>query len=1272
MLKHLKISLFITLYCIGAGCPSVYGQNSIHKASLTWKNISIWDDLSGKSRNILFFDEAVLLNNIFLPVYQNKIEVPADIENIDIKIAQAIYESVPDSDLLKIPADNKLTDSITIQWNTSVERKKNYLLYSFIPIRKNRQNGKFERLKYFVTKVDYKLIGLKNKNNLQKTKALNNSVLSTGEWYKFQVDKNGVYQIYYNDLTELGLKNPENVRIYGHGGKNLPEINDGTTPSDPIEIPIMFFNGTDGIFNDGDYFLFYTQGPNTIEYNSTNNTFSHKVNAYTDKVTYFITSSPGGKRISMASVPSEIENLYVTSYDHIDFHEKNLYSLIHSGREYYGELFDFQTSYSFTFDLPNLVSSEQVQLNAKFVARSGITTYFQLFNNNQVISTISMGIIDPLSILGTYAVESTNSILFNATSGENTIKINYDKSGNTSANGWLDYLFIKARQYLKMSGSQLEFRDTQSVGQNAISGFTVDATNSQVQIWEITDIFDVKQMQTAFQNNTTTFKDQTNYLKNYIAFDTKSGLLRPNILKDKGKIENQNLHGMNNSDFVIVTHPDFIEQANRLAALHVKKDSIVVNVVTTEQIYNEFSSGNFDPAAIRNFAKYLYDNANSEEERIQNMLLLGDGSYDNKTQSSGNSNFIPTFQSKNSLTIVTSYVSDDYFGLLDNSESIDNGLMDIGIGRFPVKNKDQADAIVSKIESYMFNSMGSWRNQICFIGDDEDSNIHMQQADQLARYIAANYPTFNIDKIYLDAYSQVSTSSGSRYPDANTAVYNSLNQGVLIMNYTGHGGERGLTSELVIRQVEDVQKWKNKYLPLFITATCEFSRFDDYKYTSAGEDVLLNESGGGIALCSTTRVVYSGPNFTLNYQFYRNAFATDANGKQITLGEIMRRTKNVIGYEINKLNFTLLGDPALRLAVPKYFVTTDSINGNPTTNGNDTIKAYQTVSVKGRVTDISGNTINNFNGTLFPVTFDKNKKVTTLSNDGLAPFVFYQQNDILYKGKASVNKGNFDFSFIVPRDIDYNFGPGKMSFYAYSDSIDASGYYNKVNVGGIGESNTSDNNGPIIELYLNDTLFRNGGITDNFPVLFSKVRDENGINIGGNGIGHDIVAYIDNDKSMLFTLNNYFESDLDNFQSGKIEYNLPEISPGNHTLTLKVWDIFNNSSTATINFRVEDAPTITNIKCFPNPMRDNVYFRFEHNRSGEELDVTVSIFNSSGGKVNELQTKIQPSGYSSGNLPWDGLTSGGNKIKRGLYFYQIKYTCKDGTATGKTQKLIVI
>ncbi|MFM7079333.1 MAG: type IX secretion system sortase PorU, partial [Bacteroidota bacterium] len=653
-------------------------------------------------------------------------------------------------------------------------------------------------------------------------------------------------------------------------------------------------------------------------------------------------------------------------------------------------------------------------------------------------------------------------------------------------------------------------------------------------------------------------------------------------------------------------------------------------------------------------------------------------------------------QSLNSISLIRSYVSDDFFGFLDINEGDwdDNvtDLLDIGIGRFPVKSIEEARLVVNKTIDYATpgtvpdvastcsgtntTSLGDWRNVICFIADDEDSGLHLNQSNGLATYIRNSQPVFNIDKIFIDAYNQVSTPGGQRYPTVNDAINKRMDKGALVINYTGHGGETGWTAERILDN-SMVRSWKNnRKLPLFITATCEFSRYDDPGRTSTGELVLIESEAGGVALMTTTRLVYAAQNGVLNSVMMSNLF-NEVNGQLQRLGDVYVTVKNdnsVLAGGINPRNFSLLGDPALMLSVPKYEVATTAIDGSvPVPNG-DTLSALRKVTISGEVRQ-NGQLLQGFNGIVYPTVFDKEEVISTLANDPSSPVInFSLRKNAIYRGKASVNNGSFSFTFVVPRDIAYNIGRGRISYYAHNGTDDAAGYYDSLLVGGSYSGATTDNQGPEVKLFLNDEKFVFGGLTDPNPKILAMVADSNGVNTVGNGIGHDITATLDDDPNQIFTLNDYYESDLDDYTKGRVVFPLNGLSEGKHSLKFKVWDIHNNSSEAVTEFVVAESAELAleRVLNYPNPFTTKTSFFFEHNRPCGNLEVQVQVFTVSGKLIKTINQVVGCEGYRYDGVTWDGRDDFGDPIGRGVYVYRLKIRDESGAVADKYEKLVLL
>lgn len=1112
-----------------------------------------------------------------------------------------------------------------------------------------------------------------------------NSVLATGNWYKFSVKTAGVYRIDVAFLQSLGVNvntlSSGSIRLYGNGGFMLPEANNIARPDDLVENAIWMADGGDGNFNGSDYFLFFATGPDEWVKDSLNQTFRHAKNLYANESYYYITIGGTGLRISNRSVTTPA-NQQVSVFRDRFFYELDSLNFLQSGKEWYGEEFSNAPgrtlTKTFTVNFPNLSTGNPVEIVSNTIARStGANSSFSVrVNNNQVLfhllNPVGTGVYDPL------ATTSQLSGSFNATQSSLGIQYVYQPS-SVNAQGWLNWFELFPRRLLSMNGTdQVLFRDWQSVGAGNIAEFRLQSANANTLVWDVTDPLRPVNMQGTLTGNEFRFNNTAERLREYVAFNNQN-FLRPDA---SGAITNQDLHNSSPVQYLIVTHPSLLNEAQRLADWHRQNQSLTVKVVTTEQVYNEFSSGTADPTAIRDFVKMYYDKTGSNTaNRPSYLLLFGDASFDYKNRTPGNTNLVPCYENNVSLDPLSTYTSDDFFGFLDDNENVNVffplSLLDIGIGRIPARNAGEAKNAVDKVIRYHEkDAFGPWRNDITLVADDEDNNLHQNDAELHASIIKSKN-LFQVNKVYLDAYRQQSGSGGSRYPEVNQAINNRIFAGTLIWNYSGHGGYRRLAEEVILDQ-EMVNSWSNvNRLPLFITATCDFAPYDNPSINSIGEDILLRERTGAIALLTTTRVVFAFSNRIINSNYFQQSLVPDANGIYPSLGDAIRLTKNFtytnFGDIINNRKFTLLGDPALRIAYPKLKAKTTFINNQPPSA--DTLKALDRYTIRGEVTDNAGMKLSSFNGNVYPVIYDKEQTVRTLANDpGSSPANILMQNNIVFKGKAKVTNGEFSYTFVVPKDINYQFGTGKISYYAENGTTDGNGAENTIVIGGASLNPLADNTGPQVKGYMNDEKFVNGGITNEQPVLLLKLFDSSGINTVGTGIGHDITATLDNDNSRFFILNDFYEAEADSYQKGTVRFQMPKLEEGNHVLNIKVWDVANNSSDYKLEFRVvkDTELKLEKVYNYPNPFTTSTTFMFEHNRPGDNLQVNIRIFSVSGKLVKSIQRTINDPGNRSFEINWDGRDDFGNKIGRGVYIYQLDVKDSNGKKQSALQKLVIL
>ena len=1111
-----------------------------------------------------------------------------------------------------------------------------------------------------------------------------NSVLASGVWGKIAIKESGIYKIDVSFLGALGFNTSNissaSIRLFGNGGPMLSEANADIPIDDLAENAIMVVDGGDGLFNGSDYFLLYASGTDRWLKDSLNKRFIHQKNLYADSAYYFITIGGSGKRITSVQVNNP-PTLTINSFNERVFHELDTINLLSSGKEWLGEEFadapGKTLSRTFSVSIPNLVISTPATLISNCVARSiNVPSRFDVRINNQLVQQINV----PSTGAGLYDLFAQQSqLLSDVLLPQESLQINYTYvPGGFNSQGWLNFFEINARRNLVLGNSgQLSFRDWNSVGNN-ICEFVISNATSNTQVWDITDPFSIVRMLGNLSSNEFRFVNDAVRLREYIAFNPTNVLIPGNA----GRIQNQDLHNSQQTDYLIVTNSLLLSQAERLASFH-RQRNLKVTIVTTDKVFNEFSSGMQDPVAIRDFVKMYFDKAGSNPaNRPKYLLLFGDASFDYKNRIVNNTNLVPAYQSRIFLDPLSTYTSDDFFGFLDDNEDINSGLvtnlLDVGIGRIPAKNAEEAKNYVDKVISYYSKeSFGAWRNNILFIADDEDNNLHLQDAELITGTVSANQ-IFNIQKIYLDAFQQESGSAGSRYPTVNETINNQIANGILVFNFIGHGGSARLAEEVVLDQPM-INGWSNTTrLPLFVTATCDFAPYDNPFTNSLGENILLRPKTGGIAMMTTTRLVFSFSNRIMNNNYMQFAMQPDANGKYRSLGEAVMAAKNFTyqssGDLINNRKFTLLGDPALTLAFPQFKIKTTKLNFVDPLLRTDTLSAGEKVVIEGEVTDNNGSLLSSLNGSVSPVVFDKPQAITTKANDpGSQQTTFQQQSNILFKGKATVTNGKFSFSFKVPKDINYQFGQGKISYYAEDGIKDGSDFFNGFIIGGSATAIDNDQDGPEIKAWLNDEKFVNGSIVNQTPVLILQLADSSGINTSGTGIGHDITAMLDNSSNQIFNLNNFYEADLDKYGQGHARFQLPELEPGIHSLKIKAWDVLNNSSEFILDFSVvnDGELVIDHVLNYPNPFTTKTQFWFEHNKPGQDLLVQIHIFSLTGRVVKTIEKTINTDGNRSSEVDWDGRDDFGDKIGRGVYVYRLKVFCPGSKPRTVTEKLVI-
>jgi hypothetical protein len=1268
---------------LGLLCLPLFGQAQNHTESiqLNWK-FHFFSE-RGNEKAILTFEGAAHTEAEFAaPLWVLRHELPyyADLR---AELQNPEYEAVPLRPDLLLP---ELGSEPRILAQTNLQHKRPVALVQVMPLRRNPQNGQVERL----IRASLRLQASPSTRPRSGPPTTTTSVLANGEIYKITVEQTGMHRMDYTFLKNLGLDvdnlNPQLIQVFGNGGLALPEALASPRIDDLQELAIAVEGEADGRFNTSDFIAFYAQGPKNWIYR--NGFFEHQTHPYSNSITYFIRVGVApGKRLGQQSPPPSTD--YVTnSYDALAHHEEDKINLLEeafalppSGRIWYGELFKFTRQYSFGFNFPNRLAAEPVRIRTATASRhfSGIAT-FSVSHNGTVVHTASHGATNSY-IYSMYAIPVTATGSFTTTGNNLSLVVNYSHSSNTSE-GWLDYLSLNARSSLQFTGGQMAFRDQRSLGKNGAL-YQVSGITGNVQFWDVTEWGEAKRINATCANGTCSFSLPTDQLREIIAFDG-SNWLTPTA---QGRIGNQNLHGQTQvPDLLLIYHRDLAAQAQRLADHRRQTTGLKVVTAEIEQVYNEFSGGTPDISAIRNYAKMLYDREQPGEE-LRYLLLFGDGSFDprNLKNRSNNRNLIPVFETVESLHPIYTYVTEDYFGLLDDNEGsiTANHDLDIGIGRLPASTASEAQVMVDKIIAYETDPQhfGDWRSRMTFVADDEDGNIHMDYADTIARPLLRRDTNFVQNKIYIDAFQQVSTSGGNRYPSANQAILDDLFKGTLIWNYMGHGGDDGLAQERIFTNLEINGLRNLKRLPLFITATCSFTPFDDPNIVSAGELLLLNPQGGSVACMTTVRVVYANENKTLTDNTMQAIL--DWNGdRRPTLGEVMALAKNRSGVlDGNSRKYVLMGDPSMTLAYPKERVQVEQINGQALT-GSDTIRALQRVSLSGSVRNRQGQLLDNFNGIVYVTVYDKADSIRTKANDaGSRPYNFTLRSKIIFKGRAAVSQGRFTLNFVVPKDINYAFGQGLISCYADNGlNLDAHGSYLGLVVGGTSSQATADNTPPQVEVLMNNEQFVRGGMTDESPLLLVKLYDDNGINIVGNSVGHDLLAMVTqaDGRQSSYVLNDFYETELNSYQRGTARYQLKNLPEGLHQVRVQAWDVYNNMGEGDTEFIVSNSAELAlrQVLNYPNPFTTSTRFQFEHNFSNQSLEILVQIFTVSGKLVKTIQHQTFAEGYRVDDIAWDGLDEFGDQLARGVYIYKITVRAQ-GSQEAKEQssafqKLVIL
>lgn len=1108
------------------------------------------------------------------------------------------------------------------------------------------------------------------------------SVLHSGDWYKVAVEKNGVYRISFDMLKKMGIDPgkiiPKNVKIFGLEGGMLPQSNAISRHRDLEECAIAVIGEDDGKFDKGDYILFFAEGPDNYEYDISRGIFFYENNLFTDRNYYFLTiGQDAGKRIGTSeNIPGDYP--IINSFNAFAYYEKESYNIERSGREWYGEKFGIETTYTLTYNIPGITAGSEMKIVSDVMGQSYTDATFKLFFNNVPVAEQK---IQPIPN-GRYSVKglhnrdtitvSVNDLQAPARTSQ---EVRYEfVKGTGYSQGYLDFILLNFDRDLALYDNQTFFLSASSLN-NSVSTFVVSQVKVDAMIWDITDPYNISAQQFEVTESGARFSTSTSVLKKWMVFD--KSVPEPAFA---GRVENQDLSGMSTPDLLIITHPDFKAQAERLAAHRASYSNWTVQVVTTQQIYNQFSGGRQDVTALRDFAKLLRD---KDPSAFKAILLFGKGSYDYKDRLPNNTNFVPTYESRNSLHPLQTYSSDDYFTFLEDSEGdwqespAQQHTLDVGVGRLPVKSTEEAENVVNKIIQYETDqtAFGSWRKKVVFVADDGNSedgftSLHQYQADQLATFIEEDVADVDARRLFMGSYKKKVQPNSETVPDMTDDIKRAFDLGALIINFTGHGSEFVWTDERVLTE-KTIAELKNERYPFLVTATCEFGRQDDPLQISSAERSVIQKTGGTIGLVTTARPVNATTNFSLNEAFYEALFQRNGNTYN-TIGEVFRNTKNNSTSGVSNRNFSLIGDPSMLLALPAYTAEIASVK---TANGSDTLKALSTVTVTGQIVDPTGGKATSFNGVLEATLYDRKKDIVTIGKNN-PPFEYQQWDNAVFRGKATVIDGEFTFSFVMTSNISEEVAGGKFSLYAYDpdSGLDAKGVHTDFRIGEIEADVPSDVTPPTIRLFIGDTTFVNGGIATPDTYLIAKLEDESGINISGYGGESSIEAQLDDDTT-TYVLNDYYIGDIDTYKSGTIRFPILGLTPGPHTLTVRARDVHNNQSVASISFIVTNGEglVIEEFGNFPNPFSDNTTFFFTHSHSGDDLKAQLFIFNHAGQLIRSAEISVPKSEYHVNLLELNTWEDSGKKLPPGLYLARvIVRSMTDGSKNEKVTKLIVL
>lgn len=1206
-----------------------------------------------------------------MPVYTEVVPLESDYRCWDY-VVQVLYPEwgtlTADETQAVQRHDALVYEQLDIRTHVSVNRKMGELDIAFVPI--VRRGGKYYKLlsgKVVITPVAKKGAAKVQQRSEASERYTRESRLASGRWVKIGVTQDGIYSLTADALRRMGFADPSKVHLYGQGGYRLSEVSDPDNEVDDLQEVPLFKRQSDWLFWANG--VTYWDGDERV------------INPYSTTGYYFLTEEEGDNAATAEPLYAWDESLsspMSTFTDH-QLYEKDEYAYFHGGRHLYEEAdYAKQSSRNYKLTTPNYAGDGS--LTVAFTAAGGSATAVAPTVNGRELSTFNVSAVGDY-MYGTEAVRRYG--VDDCHAGDTW---NIRLTTGTTPKAHLDYLALHYRRTLSVDNEAHYVAFTRSEGTGSGNAtFCIEGAN--VAAMRIGAGRQPGAVLTGEMRDGKFHLPVADGAERFVAFSTTASYPAPAVV---GSVENQNLHALDSLDMVIIVPQSgkLTAEAQRLADAHASVEGMRVAVIPADKIYNEFSSGTPDATAYRRLMKMLYDRAGSDDVAPRYLLLFGDCAWDNRMLSSAWHNSRPEdyllcFQSENSLSDVECYVMEDYFGLLDDGEGarLTMDKCDLGIGRFPVTSVAEARVMVDKSIAHLTNQYaGNWKNIITFIGDDGDNNLHLVYADNLANEVMAAYPQMEVRKVMTDAYPLVSTPTHNSYPAVTKLLTKQVNDGALVMNYTGHAAPYSFSHEFILL-LDDFAAFRGTNLPLWTAASCDVMPFDGRR-ENIGETTVLNPNGGGVAFFSTTRTVWARENSYVNLWFMTYLLGTDAAGQPNRVGDAVRLAKTRLissgvessNHRQNKLHYALLGDPALIFASPTNRVVLDSINGQSATAEGLQLMAGQPVTLTGHVQNAAADILTDFNGILSVRLYDNEETITCRNNAGASStFQFTNRDKVLFNGQDSLHAGHFRLQLVVPEDINYSNQGGRLVFYAVSGDrrVEANGYCENFIVGGSAEND--DTEGPVIEeMYLNKEDFDNGGRVNATPAFFATLWDKSGINYSGNGLGHDLTLVIDRDPNTTYSLNESYQPEFGDYTRGSVLFCIPELSDGPHTLTLHAWDVLNNVSQQSLDFVVDSSlkPSILSIQASQNPAAESTNFLIRHDRAGSAVDLRVEVFNFAGQRMwTHSETQTGSTGVLT--VPWNLTNNAGGRLHAGVYLYRVTVSSGDSKEVSRTQKIII-